>query len=69
MGVNAVLSPGYSHSPANLVGMEVWSEQDRTMRIPAVKEDSLDLKQWVKPEPSKVISGSDNLSKELSGVS
>ena len=61
VGVYAVLSSG-------LVDMEVWSEQqvwqDRTMRIPAVKEDSLDLKQWMKPESSKVVSGSDNLSKE-----
>lgn len=30
--VYAVVSPGYSHSPASLVDMKVWSECDRTMR-------------------------------------
>lgn len=67
VGVFAVLSPGYSHSPASLVDMEVWSELDRTMRTPAVQEDSLDLKQWMKLEPRKVVSGNGHPSREWVG--
>lgn len=50
--------------PASLVDMDIWSKRNRTS---AFQEDTLDLKWWMKPEPSKVVSGNGNLRREWVG--